>query len=823
MEHKNMRRIALAFGGLTALLWSPVALGQAVGDRCNTAVTLVPGQAAAFSTSNATGSPDPVTDDQCPGTFLAWGDPASNPDFWFRWTPTEAGIADFSTCAGSYDTSMVIYSGSCTALVQVACNGDGTGQTGCGDPFYSRITGFQVTANTTYFIRIGGYQGETGNSSLLLTFLPLASACVGSTQSCGEPGPLPGCSDADCCTKVCAVDDFCCTVEWDTGCVALAIDVCGLFIYTCPPGGPVNDCATNPTVVTPGQSLPFNTTFANTTAPAGCEAYDPPLWKEVWYRFDAAELTVFTATTCNTANFDTKMRAYNIGSGTFNPDDLPELLIACNDDGSPDCENFTSTLSFIVTPGNSYLIALGGYLDESGTGTVAFSVLGGCEGPGINLVEDEPCGQSTNGGCNQEPDFPSQPIQSGDRIAGTFWADDGTRDTDWYRFTLNTPSEVTAAVFADFPVRIFLIGGACGSTQILATNDGENCPQTASACLGAGSYWVFVALDIFDGIPCGTGPINSYTLDFSAVEANCPTFITTSCADPGPDTFSTAPDVTTFGGGLVACATGGGAFPDCQLGASTGVNSWAKVIPTNQVLSEITCVNLGVWSIRRGATTAGACDFFASDIPLPATIAIYRDINGGAPTRPFDPDGECFLGNCDLELIAERSVLIPGGAYFGTLTFDPPLCLEDIDFSGGETLVVTMTTPSFIDGSVEGIPANAGYQLRASGATVPGQSSNTFIRLSCADAAEAYVLAETLGATFTAQWRVDINGNATTCEGGPQPCIGDLNADGVVNGADLGLLLGAWGTANPVADINGDGTVNGADLGLLLGAWGACP
>ncbi len=47
----------------------------------------------------------------------------------------------------------------------------------------------------------------------------------------------------------------------------------------------------------------------------------------------------------------------------------------------------------------------------------------------------------------------------------------------------------------------------------------------------------------------------------------------------------------------------------------------------------------------------------------------------------------------------------------------------------------------------------------------------------------------------------------------------DINADGVVNGADLGLLLAAWESADPAADLNGDGTVDGADLGLLLAAW----
>ncbi len=47
----------------------------------------------------------------------------------------------------------------------------------------------------------------------------------------------------------------------------------------------------------------------------------------------------------------------------------------------------------------------------------------------------------------------------------------------------------------------------------------------------------------------------------------------------------------------------------------------------------------------------------------------------------------------------------------------------------------------------------------------------------------------------------------------------DLNADGQVNGADLGLVLAAWGSADAAADLDGDGTVNGSDLGLLLAAW----
>jgi hypothetical protein len=57
----------------------------------------------------------------------------------------------------------------------------------------------------------------------------------------------------------------------------------------------------------------------------------------------------------------------------------------------------------------------------------------------------------------------------------------------------------------------------------------------------------------------------------------------------------------------------------------------------------------------------------------------------------------------------------------------------------------------------------------------------------------------------------------------PDPCLPDLNDDGFVDGADLGLLLSVWGTTGGNADLTEDGTVDGADLGLLLAAWGDCP
>ncbi len=57
-------------------------------------------------------------------------------------------------------------------------------------------------------------------------------------------------------------------------------------------------------------------------------------------------------------------------------------------------------------------------------------------------------------------------------------------------------------------------------------------------------------------------------------------------------------------------------------------------------------------------------------------------------------------------------------------------------------------------------------------------------------------------------------------------CPADLTGDGMVGGADLGVLLSEWGDcADPddcPADLTGDGSVGGADLGVLLSEWGDC-
>ena len=54
-------------------------------------------------------------------------------------------------------------------------------------------------------------------------------------------------------------------------------------------------------------------------------------------------------------------------------------------------------------------------------------------------------------------------------------------------------------------------------------------------------------------------------------------------------------------------------------------------------------------------------------------------------------------------------------------------------------------------------------------------------------------------------------------------CPADFNADGSVDGTDLGMLVGSWGECECCdRDLTRDGFVAGDDLGQLLASWGPC-
>lgn len=82
-------------------------------------------------------------------------------------------------------------------------------------------------------------------------------------------------------------------------------------------------------------------------------------------------------------------------------------------------------------------------------------------------------------------------------------------------------------------------------------------------------------------------------------------------------------------------------------------------------------------------------------------------------------------------------------------------------------------------------------------------------------------------------WSIEQGGDAVKTDlpavlaglavGLPEVSVADLTADGLVDGADLGLMIGHWGECGcrtPCAgDFDHDGVVDGSDLGVLLANW----
>jgi hypothetical protein len=529
-----------------------------------------------------------------------------------------------------------------------------------------------------------------------------------------------------------------------------------------------------------------------------------------------------TVSTCDSVSFDNKLAVYNLGAtpATFDYNLLSTVLVGCNDDGASGVCNttgavpttFASELIVEVAIGNTYLVRMGAFTDgDVGTGTIRFTMPDPCALDTSNVNESEPCGSATDNGCNATGE--SQPISTGSIVAGTLWADTvagvDTRDVDFYSFSVAAGSQVTLSVKAARFVNVFIFSGditvpACAGISLLASGAGT-CPTVSTYCLNPGVYYAFVSDSAFTGNPCGSGAFNDYTLSLTSTPATCPILVSGGaavagvCAAPGPDSRSinVNPDLVNLG--AVACAVAGAT-------GGSGENSYARVFAAGTVDGEISCLNFGAYAINVESTGT-----FYSDLPLPATIGVYRDLDAGSPRFKTANGG---VDGGDLEAIITQAILIPGGVYRATLNFAQPICVQN---DSAYNLVVIVDFPNLLDG--EGaVPAAAGYQQRI-GANAEGPTGNTWCRLSCADSG-AYVLTESIGATFTAQWVVQINGtNAANCSA--PACPGDFNGDRVRNGADLATMLSAWGTAG--GDINGDSTTNGADLAGLLSGWGTCP
>lgn len=345
--------------------------------------------------------------------------------------------------------------------------------------------------------------------------------------ACAEQHATGGCNDFECCEQVCGFNPGCCEDGWDQDCVTLALKFCDIFIYACDDiGGPANDCVADATAVTVPSIVAFNSAGANTDGPPQpqCNSAkgDEAIHKDLWYYWTATSDGVLTASTCFIAPFDTKIAAYDLGAelpSTIDPQTLPDLFIACNEDCDAD-PAFASELGFSVVTGNTYLIRVGGYLGAGGPGEIEFTFAGilndGCGG--ATLIGDGAIAFSTAGATTSEPPLP----KLCDEGFGLAFVND-----IWFRYVATCTGEVTVSTCgtASYDTRLAAYDGRCpvdSQGNLLACND------DFEGCAGFSSQLAFDAV-------CG----NEYIIRVGGFAVSGTGTLTVSCAGKCPNACPT--------------------------------------------------------------------------------------------------------------------------------------------------------------------------------------------------------------------------------------------------------------------------------------------
>ena len=145
--------------------------GRYLGDgvACTPTACLPQNDECANCISVSTGVPYNGTTEGATGTDITSCAFNDTIDVWHCWTSDCNGTATFDLCGSSYDTTLAIFA-ACGGA-QLACNDDFNCDGVGGTELQSRIS-LSVTAGTTYYIRVSGFNGTTGAYTLNVSCAP---------------------------------------------------------------------------------------------------------------------------------------------------------------------------------------------------------------------------------------------------------------------------------------------------------------------------------------------------------------------------------------------------------------------------------------------------------------------------------------------------------------------------------------------------------------------------------------------------------------------------------------------------------------------------
>ncbi|HYG78472.1 MAG TPA: Calx-beta domain-containing protein [Planctomycetota bacterium] len=156
--------------------------------------TIRPGNDDFANATSISGSPFSNTVDTTYATGEL-GEPAhagivGNASVWYKLNATQTGTLTVSTASSGYDTLLAAYSGSAlTSLTLLASNDDEDYD----NSIYTSLVRFPVSAGTTYYIAIDGYEGDAGALSLSVSFSALPIVYIKANKPLAEEfNAVPG-------------------------------------------------------------------------------------------------------------------------------------------------------------------------------------------------------------------------------------------------------------------------------------------------------------------------------------------------------------------------------------------------------------------------------------------------------------------------------------------------------------------------------------------------------------------------------------------------------------------------------------------------------
>ena len=604
------------------------------------------------------------------------------------------------------------------------------------------------------------------------------------------------------------------------------------------PPPPFNPCASPVNGVLGANTVPMNATSPNLDV--NCGQFVADANKASYVRFVAPSTGRFSADSCAQTT-DTVMAVLTScgNAGTS---------LTCNDDTC----GLASSVSFDATQGQTYYIAVGLYSTTAAppatlTVTIAEAAppFDACASPTTAVV-----------GTN------TLPMNAGAADLDITWAGVVVYKVNYLVFTPTQSGIFTASNCADGGFDSWIImATACNDANAVQVGNDDGCgitggPSSLQFAGEAGqTYWIGVgAYASTDALPTAT------TVELSAVYCTsgfdscaAPTVITTGTNNVTVDCGATTLDLSGYWTP---------AFGDAAIGQA---NYMKFVAPTTATYEVGLCQNasdsrLAVLTACGDATTFIAADDdgctggaapYTSKVSWAATagttyyIAIGSYVEGGV-VLSIDPDQIVDVGvgappvdPCDPANIIDVTL----GSY--VVTTDQ--AFPDLDMTGSSctfpTAPQTINAAKYLRFTPTATGTHTISNCTDAGTTVDSRIAvlsscgDAFSNLACDDdgcTAGAAPFTSTVSVDLTAgtTYFFAVGGYSATATGpfnidiagpsGPPPCLGDINLDGIVGGADLGLLLGNWGFSG-TGDLNGDGIVTGADLGLVLGAWGPCP